>query len=161
MRWSTPFFPRVQHLPLLCVLPVQERFPSIIKCSVFSTSQARVLHLNWCNCWRVYTGFPPVCLAGLLLRFWTARLEGGGDIHLTPLVDSGRCNAPPEISSGKNDPTLDKKVCSRIHIRQSKSRLLFYFFQKLRDMHLLLWWHCVFVEFDARTHFQNIVKIVL
>ena len=34
---------------------------------------------------------------------------GGCDVHLAPLADSGRCNAPPpEISKGKNVPNWEK-----------------------------------------------------
>ena len=83
-----------------------------------------------------------------------------------PLADSGRCNAPPpcdfkeKICSelGNNVPKLDKNVCSRI---RPKSRLFFYFFQKLYVICIYEYALLCFVEFDARTHFQNIVKIVV
>ena len=49
-------FPMCSNTSHCYVFYLCKSFTSIIKCSVFSTSQARVLHFNWCICWRVTPG---------------------------------------------------------------------------------------------------------
>ena len=60
---------------------------------------------------------------------------------------------------GKNVPNLDKNVCSRIHLIRPKSRLLFYFFQKLYVICIYEYNDIVFLLNLTHAHSRNIVKI--
>ena len=101
------------------------------------------------------------------MNVYQRRLEGGGRrTPRPPLTDSGRCNAPPwdfkgkKCSElGKNVPNLDKNVCSRIHLIRPKSRLLFYFFQKLYVICIYEYDDIVFLLNLTRAHsFKTLLK---